>query len=186
MSSHLILAVVAVVLVYLVFAAFWASRYTKVAPNRVLIVSGRQHLLPDGRRVDFRLVKGGGTFVFPVIEKVDVLSLEVMTLNLLLANVSSANGQLPRLDCSAQVKIKGDDTAIVAAVEHFLSKTEAGIANILNPLLEKQVRNVLATLTSEEIRRNPTACADKVQSEAGAQIAKMGMEIISITILCLK
>jgi hypothetical protein len=57
-------------------------RYAKVGPNQVLIVSGRKHHLPDGTSVGFRIVKGGGTFVFPIIEKLDVLSLEVLTIEM--------------------------------------------------------------------------------------------------------
>src|SRR5881409_3050331 len=62
------------------FIILWMvlSRYTKVGPNQVLVVSGRKHryLDPDGteRARGFRIVKGGGTFVYPIIEKIDVLS----------------------------------------------------------------------------------------------------------------
>jgi uncharacterized membrane protein YqiK len=51
-----------------VFGAVWASRYVKGAPNEVLVVSGRQRQLPDGTRLRFRIVAGGGTFVWPVFE----------------------------------------------------------------------------------------------------------------------
>jgi len=57
---------VAVVIV-IIFITF-LSRYTKVGPNQVLIVSGRKHRLEDGSTVGFRIVKGGGTFVMPVLK----------------------------------------------------------------------------------------------------------------------
>jgi flotillin len=38
-----VMAVVGIVVVIFVFAAIWASRYSKVGPNEVLIVSGRKH-----------------------------------------------------------------------------------------------------------------------------------------------
>ena len=43
-------AVVGIVIVIIVFMAVWASRYTKVGPNQVLVVSGRKHAVvgPDG------------------------------------------------------------------------------------------------------------------------------------------
>jgi len=37
----LVLAVAGMVLVTIIFVAIWASRYVRVGPNRVLIVSGR-------------------------------------------------------------------------------------------------------------------------------------------------
>ena len=41
------IAVAGIVIVIFVFIAVWASRYTKVGPNEVLIVSGRQHRHTD-------------------------------------------------------------------------------------------------------------------------------------------
>ena len=69
--------VVAIVAVAFFFIMIWASRYTKVGPNEVLVISGRKHRARDaeGRAITrgFRMVQGGGTFVWPVIEKVDIL-----------------------------------------------------------------------------------------------------------------
>lgn len=61
MNSQLITiyAAVSIVLVTLVFMGIALSRYVKVGPNQVLIVSGRKVQLPDGRCVGFRLVKDG-------------------------------------------------------------------------------------------------------------------------------
>src|SRR5215472_16978326 len=77
--------VAAFLFVFFMMFAIWASRYTKVGPNQVLVISGRKHRIidPDGtaREVGFRIVKGGGVFVWPVFEKVDILSLELMTID---------------------------------------------------------------------------------------------------------
>ena len=45
---------VGLVVVVVIFAAIWASRYIKVGPNEVLVVSGRKHRYtdPDGTRAD--------------------------------------------------------------------------------------------------------------------------------------
>src|SRR5262245_37293530 len=113
-----IIGVIAMVMVMFIFAGVWASRYTRVGPNQVLIVSGRRIRLPDGRFVGFRFVKGGGTFVFPVIEKADVLSLEVMTVDMPRTKAQTAGGRAVEADCVAQIKINGDDVSICAAMEH--------------------------------------------------------------------
>ena len=44
------MVVVGLVVVVVIFAAIWASRYIKVGPNEVLVVSGRKHRYtdPDG------------------------------------------------------------------------------------------------------------------------------------------
>ncbi len=86
--------------------------------------------------------------------------LEVIGFELLLANVRSANRELLKFDCAAQVKIIGDDTSILAAAEYFLSKNQGEIINIVRPLLEKQVRTVLGPLSSDEIRRKQKSQRD--------------------------
>src|SRR5277367_3207729 len=103
-------AVVGIVLVIFLFAAIWASRYTKVGPNEVLVVSGRRHRFAEadgsvGMR-GFRIVKGGGTFVIPIIEKVDILSLELLTIDVQTPEVYTSKGVPIKVDGVAQIKIK--------------------------------------------------------------------------------
>ena len=73
-----------IVAVIIIFVAIYASRYVKAGPNQVLVISGRRRsmLTADGRKesVGFRIRVGGGAFVWPVFERVDMLSLELMTL----------------------------------------------------------------------------------------------------------
>src|SRR2546426_10185469 len=150
-QSAIILGIAAVMFVIFVFTGIWASRYVKVGPNQVLIISGRQRQLPDGTRVGFRLLKGGGTFVFPVVEKVDVLSLEVFSVEMPKSKARAAKGVSVETDCVAQVKINGDDASIIAATEHFLSKSEGEMKNIVRPILEKHLRAILGRLSIEEV-----------------------------------
>jgi len=79
-TVFIIVGIAANLFVFLVIATIWASRYTKVGPDEVLVISGRKYLVkdPEGKlqTVGFRMVKGGGTFVWPVYEKCAVLSLK--------------------------------------------------------------------------------------------------------------
>src|SRR5215510_3625428 len=117
--------VIAFVFVFFMFVAIWASRYTKVGPNQVLVISGRKHRIvdPDGtaHEIGFRVVKGGGVFVWPVFEKVDVLSLELLTIDVQTPEVYTSKGVPVKVDGVAQIKVKGDDISISTAAEQFLS-----------------------------------------------------------------
>src|SRR5436190_22519633 len=141
-----VVAIVAVVFVVFIFMAIWASRYTKVGPNEVLVVSGRKHkyLDPDGtvRTRGFRIVKGGGTFVIPVVEKIDVLSLELLTIDVQTPEVYTSKGVPVRVDGVAQIKVKGDDVSISTASEQFLSKGVDDIKNIAMQTLEGIARKL--------------------------------------------
>jgi len=178
--------IVAVLFVVFIFAGIWASRYTKVGPNQVLVISGRKRkvLDPDGntREVGFRIVKGGGRFVWPVYEKVDILSLEILTIDVQTPEVYTSKGVPVKVDGVAQVKIKGDDISIATASEQFLSKSTEEIKSVAMQTLEGHLRAILGTMTVEEIYQNRDAFASKVQEVAAGDMANMGLGIVSFTI----
>jgi len=180
------LITVGLVFVVIVFMGVWASRYTKVGPNQVLVVSGRTHRITDAdgtaQTRGFRVVKGGGTFVIPVIEKVDVLSLELLTIDVQTPEVYTSKGVPVRVDGVAQIKVKGDDVSISTASEQFLSKGVDDIKNIAMQTLEGHLRAILGTMTVEDIYQNRDAFASKVQEVAAGDMANMGLGIVSFTI----
>jgi len=158
------------------------SRYTKVGPNQVLVVSGRKHRAEDGSKIGFRIVKGGGTFVWPILEKVDILSLELLTIDVQTPEVYTSKGVPVKVDGVAQTKVKGDDVSIRTAAEQFLGKNTDEIRNIATQTLEGHLRAILGTMTVEEIYQNRDAFASKVQEVAAGDMANMGLNIISFTI----
>ncbi|MBI4027665.1 MAG: flotillin family protein [Verrucomicrobia bacterium] len=184
------IAIVGIVVVFFIFVAIIASRYTKVGPNEVLILSGRRHkfLDPDGtpRYRGFRIVKGGGTFVYPVIEKVDVLSLELLTIDVQTPEVYTSKGVPIVVDGVAQVKVRGDDISIATAAEQFLGKNTDEIKNIATQTLEGHLRAILGTMTVESIYQNRDEFASQVQKVAAGDMANMGLGIVSFTIRDIK
>jgi flotillin len=180
------IAVVGLVTVVVVFGAVWASRYTKVGPNQVLVVSGRRYQFRDADGTvcsrGFRIVKGGGTFVWPVIEKIDTLSLELLTIDVQTPEVYTSKGVPVKVDGVAQIKVKGDDVSIGTASEQFLSKGSEEIRGIATQTLEGHLRAILGTMTVEEIYQNRDAFATRVQEVAAGDMANMGLQIVSFTI----
>jgi flotillin len=185
-TTMVIGGVAAFLFVFFMFIAIWASRYTKVGPNQVLVISGRKHRIvdPDGaaRDVGFRIVKGGGVFVWPVYEKVDILSLELLTIDVQTPEVYTSKGVPVLVDGVSQIKVKGDDISIATASEQFLSKGTEEIKNIATQTLEGHLRAILGTMTVEDIYQNRDAFASKVQEVAAGDMANMGLGIVSFTI----
>ena len=175
-----------VVILFFIIGGIFARRYTKVGPNEVLVISGRKRKVtdPDGnlRQVGFRIVKGGGVLVWPVLEKVDILRLELMTIDVQTPEVYTSKGVPVKVDGVAQIKVKGDDVSIATAAEQFLSKPTEEIKNIAMQTLEGHLRAILGTMTVEEIYQNRDAFASKVQEVAAGDMANMGLGIISFTI----
>src|SRR5713101_1666376 len=185
-GGFVLLAIIVIALTGLIGIAVVLSRYTKVGPNDVLIVSGKRHRYadPDGtvKYRGFRVVKGGGTFVIPVLEKVDVLSLELLTIDVQTPEVYTSKGVPVKVDGVAQIKVKGDDISIATAAEQFLSKPTDEIKSIAMQTLEGHLRAILGTMTVEEIYQNRDAFAAKVQEVAAGDMANMGLGIVSFTI----
>jgi len=180
----LVFFVVPIVFFILILAV--AKRYRKVGPNHVMIISGRRHKirLPDGRSetTGYRIRQGGGAFIFPLLERVDVLSLEVMTLDITTPEVYTKPGVPIVVDGIAQVKIKSDESSIRTAAEQFLGKTVDQIKQVALQTVEGHLRAIIGTLTVEEIYRNRDQFAASVQEVAVSDMANMGLQIVSFTL----
>jgi flotillin len=182
-----ILVAVGMLFVLLVMAGLYASRYKKIGPNQVLVISGRRRVMVNpatGQReqVGFRVVKGGGTFILPVLERVDVLSMEILTIEVEVRNVYTVQGVPVHVDGVAQIKVRGDDASIYTAAEQFLSKSTDGIIYVAHETLAGHLRAILGMLTVEEIYKDRDAFAQKVLEVSGGDLANMGLEIVSFVI----
>lgn len=186
LSGSSILGALSIVLVIFLLCIVWARRYVKVGPNTVLVISGRKRIItdPDGKKrsVGFRVVKGGGAFVLPVLERSDLLSLELITLDVTTPEVYTKFGVPIIVDGVAQIKVKGDDVSIATASEQFLSKSQEEITRIAIQTVEGHLRAILGTLTVEEAYSNRDVFAQKVQEVASSDLANMGLTVVSFTI----
>ena len=188
MESFAVAGGIVVFILGFIFSAFmvYATRYKKVGPNEVLVISGRKHrrLLPSGETetVGYRICKGGGAFIWPIIEKYDILSLELLTLDVKTPEVYTAQGVPVVVDGVAQVKVRGDDVAIGTAAEQFLSKGDNEILNIGTMTLEGHLRAILGTLSVEELYKDREMFSQRVQEMAAHDMANMGLQIVSFTL----
>jgi flotillin len=143
-------------------------------PNQALIVSG------GGK--DPRIVVGGRTFVIPIIQRVQALSLEVMTLTPSTTKVYTKEGVAVSVDGVAQVKVGRSEEAIRTAAQQFLGKRPQEIADVALQTLEGNQRAILGTMTVEDIYMDREGFATQVRGVASTDMASMGLEIVSFTI----
>lgn len=177
-----IIVLAALVVIFLIIIA---ARYTKVGPNEVLIVSGRERTVRDAqgvRTVGYRIVRGGGTVVWPIVEQVHILSLELMNLEVKTPEVYTIHGVPVAVDGVAHLKVKGDDPSIAIAAEQFLSKSREDVMKTALQVAEGYMRAVLGTASIEDIYTKRSEFAAKVKEMATPDLAKMGLEIVSLTI----
>jgi flotillin len=164
----------AVVFIFFALVFVYASRVKKVGPNEVLIISGQG--------TEARIVTGGRSFVWPILERVDRLSLELVTIEVTTPDVPTSQGVPVTVDGVAQIKIGSDANSIKTAAIQFLSKSEEEIRHVAHETLAGHLRAILGTLTVEQLYRDREAFAQKVQEVSGEDMASMGMEIVSFVI----
>src|SRR5215204_5508841 len=107
-------AIVAIIcaVVFLILLRILAGLYRKVGPNQALIVYGVGHP---------KVVKGGGAIVWPMIQRADMLSLELMSFDVAPPqDLYTQQGVAVKVEAVAQIKVKSDLESIMTAAEQFL------------------------------------------------------------------
>ena len=166
--------------------ALFARNYIKVPPSMVAIIYGRKHSIADekGNRstVGFRVVRGGAALRVPVLEQVEYLSLNIISIPLKISRAYTKEGVPVTVEAVANVKIAGDDMSLRGAAERFLGMSSDKIKEVIFQTLEGHLRAILGTLTVEEINADRQAFAQKMTDEAAVDLRKMGVNIDILTI----
>lgn len=151
-------------------------------PSEVLIFSGDRRTVSDGRRVGYRLVKGGSSIRKPLLEKTFRMELTNMIIELKVANAYSRGGIPLNVDGVANIKIAGEEPAIHNAIERLLGKSREEIEKIARETLEGNLRGVLATLTPEQVNEDKMAFVRNLLDEADDDLAQLGLILDNLQI----
>jgi flotillin len=176
--TSLIILGIALLVAYIVIR--W--RYKKAGPDEALIVYGRRKLFgkkvvgDKGQIEGFRIVRGGGTFVWPAWEGYEKLSLRMMTLDIDLRHVYTVRGIPINVKAVAQVKVSGDVQHIRKAAEGFLGVPPNQVQGTIKETVAGHLRGIIGTLTVEELYRDQKRFQDSVRDEAHRDLEGMGFE----------
>ena len=176
-SIALIVLIVAVALAVVLLAviASLSARYVKVGPNQALIVFGRR-----GGPV---VITSGGKFVLPIVERAEAFSLELMSFDVApQQNLYTNQGVAVLVEAVTQLKVRNDRDSILTAAEQFLSKTWDQRQGLIRLVMEGHLRGIVGQLTVEQIVKEPEMVSEKMRSTSSADLAKMGLEVVSFTI----
>ncbi|MGZ3583948.1 MAG: SPFH domain-containing protein [Ktedonobacterales bacterium] len=168
--------IAAIIIVLAILAVFYAysNLYKKVGPNQALIVYGR-----GGTKV----ITGNGTFVIPMFQRSQEFSLELMSFDVApQQNLFTNQGVSVRVEAVTQLKVRNDRESILTAAEQFLSKTFDQRQSMIRLVMEGHLRGIVGQLTIEQIVKEPEMVSEKMRSTSSADLAKMGLEVVSFTI----
>ncbi|HEY1390238.1 MAG TPA: SPFH domain-containing protein [Ktedonobacterales bacterium] len=168
-----LIVIVAVVAVLLVLNLY-GRMYRKVGPNQALIVYGA-----GGQRI----LTGGGTLVVPLVQESKLFSLELMSFDVApQQNLYTNQGVSVKVEAVTQLKVRSDRESILTAAEQFLSKTPQDREAMIRLVMEGHLRGIVGLLTVEQIVKEPEMVSEKMRTTSSADLAKMGLEVVSFTI----
>ncbi|XP_045108945.1 flotillin-1-like isoform X2 [Portunus trituberculatus] len=150
--------------------------FVTCGPNEALVISGCCHKKP-------LLVPGGRAFVWPTVQQVQRISLNVMTLNVESPRVYTSQGVPISVTGIAQVKVQGQyEEMLLAACEQFLGKTEHEVQQVALETLEGHQRAIMGSMSVEEIYKDRKKFNQHVFEVASSDLINMGITVLSYTL----
>jgi flotillin len=152
-------------------------------PNEVLVFSGGQKASAGaGRKVGYRIIKGGRAVRVPLLETVDSMDLTNMPIEVGVQGAYSKGGIPVNVHGIANVKIAGEQPVLDNAIERLLGVDRAHVMQMAKDILEGNLRGVLATLTPEELNQDKIKFAQSLLVEAEDDLRRLGLELDTLKI----
>lgn len=150
--------------------------WKKVPQDKAMVVTGMKK----------RIITGGGGLVIPVLERTDTISLGNIQLNVNTIQTMSSQGVPIDVAGTAVIKVRNTHESIYAAIEQFIGTSESQIQNSISEqvtlILEGKLREIVASMTVEQIYNDREAFSAKVQEVVGTKIGEMGLELKDFSI----
>ena len=147
-------------------------------PNRALVVYGRNVLNQNYKRT----FTGGGAFVIPVLQSSSWLSFTPMPLEVGLKGALSL--EKIRLDVPSvfTVAIGKEESVLDNATVRLLDLSTSDVRLQAEEIILGQLRQVVATLTIEEINQDRQRFMDEISDHCSTELKKIGLELLNVNI----
>jgi flotillin len=162
-----------IVLAVLLMGFVYSQYYITSPPDIVTILTGRR---------GFRIVRGGAALRVPVIERIDAMSIAPFELPVTVRSAYSQQGVPINAEATALVRFGSSEQAIKTAVERFLTVDRKLLQQTVQEILTGHMRSIIAKMTVEELNGSREKLVQQVTNEAGADFARIGMELDVLTI----
>ncbi|MGZ4785008.1 MAG: SPFH domain-containing protein, partial [Acidimicrobiales bacterium] len=178
---YIILGAVAIALVVavIIFKAMW-----RVAePNEALIISGLRHQNTTDELVEslgFKIITGKGTLVFPGVQVVRRLSLDLREADLAIECVTHQG--IPLGIRGVVIYKVGDDFSSIAnAARRFLDQ-QAQMDQRVHNVFTGHLRAIVGNMTVEEMIRDREKLTQLTRESSGTEMEKLGLIVDSLQI----
>lgn len=167
----------------LVLIAIAKSLLHIAQPNEALVFSGKKYKRADGTVLPYRILRQGQrAWRIPILERVDRMDMRLLPIDIVVQNAYSA-GNIPlQIHAIANVKVHAGDQYLANAVERFLGQSLQAIQLVAQQTLEGAVREVIATLTPEQVNEDRLAFAERLSTAALDDLFKLGLQLDTLKI----
>ena len=165
------LVLAAIIVFVIIFKAFWKVAGT----NEVLIVSGLGKV---------KTRTGGGIFVLPILQKVQRMTLENIQVDFTSRQEIPTKDAIHVLvDAVANMAISIDPERQAVAASKFAGYSTAQIRDIVIPVLEGNIREIISqTMFEDLIRGDKKVFAERIQENVTPNLADMGIDLTTFNI----
>ncbi|MCI8833020.1 MAG: hypothetical protein HFJ19_02305 [Clostridia bacterium] len=150
------------------------SMYRIADVDKALIITG-------GKKP--KIIISGGAFVIPIIRKADFFDLCMLTVPADEDEIMTKTAVPIIVDWTAQIRPdRHNEEKLETAIISFKERGKAGIIEDVRLTLMGAVRDVVASMTPEEVLADKEAFKRNVQESVDDEMNKMGLELVSLNI----
>ncbi|GAA1996114.1 flotillin family protein [Microbacterium ulmi] len=172
-----VIAVIALVIAFLALLVFIARRIRRVPPNEALVIVGRGAGRPQPGETGTgqRVVIGGRTFVWPILQQGFPISLEQRQIGITVEGVDKNRIKIA-IKASINFKVSGTEEGVRRAAQRFLSQ-QGTLTDIIRESLEGSLRSIIGDMTIEQIISDRKGLSDRVVAETKADLVEQGLQV---------
>ncbi|KAB1660138.1 flotillin family protein [Pseudoclavibacter chungangensis] len=171
-----VLAVIVIVIALVALAVFISSRIRRVPPNEALIIVGRgAGVKGSADLTGQRVVIGGRTFVWPILQQGFAMSLEQRQIGIQVEGVDKNRIKIA-IKASINFKVSGSEDGVRRAAQRFLDQQQ-GLNDIIRESLEGSLRSIVGDMTIEQIISDRKSLSDRVVAETKADLIEQGLQV---------
>ncbi len=159
------------------FVFFLASRYRRCPANKVLVVSG---MVGGGNSA--KCLSGGGTFVWPIIQEYDYLTLEPIQIDIPLRDALSFENIRVSVPSVFTVAVGTEDEVRQNAAIRLLKLDQNQIKRQAQDIIFGQLRQVIASMRIEEINRDRDSFLHNILTSLEPELKKVGLVLLNVNI----
>ena len=184
MSSHndasvfLTIMMFATLLFLVAIVIFFAQRYKRCPPDKVMVVYGRT----DKGKAS-RTIHGGAALVWPLIQDYAFLSLNPITINIDLRNALSLQNIRINVPSTFTIGVSTESHIMANAAERLLGLKQPEIEEMAKEIIFGQLRLTVASLTIEQINQDRDAFLELTRTNVDTELQKIGLYLINVNLV---